>query len=486
MAGESWESILGVSGPPIKGEPSEFESARSAFATMYTESNEVYQTFKTITAEGVPEDKLNNLPGQLLLQAVQRVDSSLSDLPRISGAARDVFAEHITKLNDLHERADEALGRAQTASATQRAAQAAVDNTPDNAANADDLNHDLDTADAAIDRVREEYGELVGKEDQLNAQTVDALDNIDFGALEAIAPTQQLIAFAIDPAGWLEWLTGPEGPAFEDLTALVPGLQEGIGNFLDGAMDVDLIANVIGPVFGFEKVNGKDFYTTNQHSLQSYFGFHDAYDKVGKLLGMDLDDEKFEFRTANGTEYRVELWKGGYGAGGAFGGEMGIYTREPEKSFLDRLGESGNPVEGFTRGLGENGNLVEGVTQGLAETGKVVEGAGRGLLEQIPGYYSSAKGVNQAKMTQTIYDKRTKEEYLTNTGEGADKGPGGEAYWNLGIRTKPGVSHENLGQRGTLELNDAEVGRALYSEMKRKGLEAHISEDGKTVSYTWE
>lgn len=50
------------------------------------------------------------------------------------------------------------------------------------------------------------------------------------------------------------WLTGPDGPSYEDLTAKVPGLQEGIGNVLDEAMRQPVVAGAVGKVFGFEYV----------------------------------------------------------------------------------------------------------------------------------------------------------------------------------------------------------------------------------------
>jgi len=243
------------------------------------------------------------------------------------------------------------------------------------------------------------------------------------------------------PQDFVDWLAGPEGPSFADQTALVPGLQDAIGDAIDAAMDNPMIAGAVGRAFGFEYVPAGDFYTTNETSLQSYFGFHDAYDKVGKLLGMDLDDEVINFEV-DGVEYRLELWKGSYGNGGAFGGEIGLYTS----------------------GTGERGPMGD-------------------FLEQIPGYYSAAAGDDQIRMTQTIYNKQTGEAYFTNDGAGADDG---EHYWNLAIRTDPGVSHEELGQRGELVLTDPEVATAMCAAMNREGVPAQLGEDGLTITYSWE
>lgn len=238
----------------------------------------------------------------------------------------------------------------------------------------------------------------------------------------------------------IHWLAGPDGPKISDLTARVPGLQEGIGDFADWAMSNPHVAGVIGTGLGFEYVAGEDFYTTNEHSLQSYLGFHDAYDLVGKPLGMDLDDEVMEF-SANGTEYRLELWRGSYGYGGAFGGEIGLYTRDEDAT-------------GF-----------------------------QAVLQHIPGYYSTAQGADQIQMTQTIYDRQTGEVYFTNEGQGADDG---DHFWNLAIRTDPGVSHEDIGQMGTLYVQDPAVRDAMVEAMRAQGLDPVVNEVDGSVSYVWE
>lgn len=473
MAGESWESILssyGVTGPPVEGEPSEFEAARDAFDTMYTESNDVYQTFKKVTAEGVPEDRLSGPPGQLVRRAIGAVGEGLADMPRIASEARDVFADHVIELNDLRDRADEALGRARTVYANQQTAQSNVDGAPADAENVHDLDNDLDAANAALDSVYyDDYLGLQSEEDKLNQRTVSALDAVDFGALEAIAPARQLIAFAIDPIGWLEWLAGPDGPSFEDLTALVPGLQALIGNAIDAVYGVGpyaiplrlalglgptaalgvLIELVVRRGLGFEFDEKAGVYTTNEHSIQSLLGYHDVFDKLHKLIGADLDEKTYRFKDKNGVEHRFELWKGGYGAGGAFGGEIGHYTREPG------------------------------------------EGGLRGVFQQIPGFYSSAEGDQQIWTTQTIYNKRTGEEYFTKGNSATDGGPNGDHYWNLGIKTDPVVPHEELGQRGTIEIRDPDVAKQLAAQMRQDPDIEDVTvtpngpNRGTVVSYNW-
>lgn len=263
------------------------------------------------------------------------------------------------------------------------------------------------------------------------------------------------------PEQLVEWLLGPDGPKLQDQTALVPGLQDAFGDLIDAGMGNRWIAGPIGQALGFEYVPVQagdlsaqrgDFYTTSENSLQSYLGFHDVYDSVGRFLGMDLDDRVMEFG-ANGVEYRLELWRGSYAAGGAFGGEIALYTR----------------------GAGDRGEL------------------GNQLEQANGGYYSAASGDNQIAMTQTIYDTKTGEEYFTNSGAGAD-GSDSRHFWNLGIRTDPAVDHENLGQRGELEVSaDMPVSeRDELVQAIRTGLESQegvdnvrVSDDGRTVSYDW-
>ena len=288
-------------------------------------------------------------------------------------------------------------------------------------------------------------GEIAGAVSERGVRNV-AADIADVTRTQFDRIGQAWSVHAGDPGGFVDWLTGPEGPSVEDWTATVPGLQEGIGNVIDAAMENPLISGAVGRAFSFEYVPGEGpeggFYTTNEGSIQSMFGFHDFYDKVGKALGMDLDDRVMHFEDANGVEYRVELWKGGYGNGGAFGGEIGIYTR----------------------GTGERGFLGD-------------------LLENIPGYYSSANGESQIPMTQEVYNKRTGEVYIRNDGAGADDG---EHYWNLAIRTDPGVRHEDLGQRGTLVMDDPVAARNLATAMREEGIDATVGPDGRTVTFEWE
>lgn len=275
---------------------------------------------------------------------------------------------------------------------------------------------------------------LFGPFDEWARTTVDGWR----GFVDDLAETAKEVGGEV--VEWLDWLTGPKGPSFEDVTRLVPGLQQAIGDVLDFVMTtLKPVANWITDAFGFKYVPEGDYYTTDETSIQSHLGFHWIYDRVGKLGGMDLKEEVIEFKTADGREYKLELWKGGYGSGGAFGGEIGLYTR----------GRATTPL--------------------------------RGLLEVIPGYYSTAQGEDQIHMTQTIYNKHTNEVYFTNDGKGAADG---DHYWNLAIRTDPGVRHEDLGQMGTLHVKDPQVREAMVAQMQVKGMNPVVNADG-SVSYDW-
>lgn len=227
---------------------------------------------------------------------------------------------------------------------------------------------------------------------------------------------------------------------------------------MDKAMENPQLAAEIYKIFGFKYDKDGDFYTTGEHSIQSYFGWHNMYDKLGTLLGMQLDETgpdpdhpdrpDIEFTDPKtGKEYRLELWKGSYGSGGSFGGEVGLYTRDPDS------------------------------------TGP------RGLLEKIPGYFSTAQGDDQIQVTQQIYDKNDPDRvYLTNDGKGAD-GTDKRHYWNLAIRTDPDVRPEDLGQRATIQVKDPEVRDRMFEAMQRyaesdTSFTPQKNPDG-SLSYTW-
>lgn len=249
-----------------------------------------------------------------------------------------------------------------------------------------------------------------------------------------------------------------EMPGLAALVAKDPNLRMAVlRRDWDTLMKNPEVAQKVYDYFGFKYVENGDFYTTGEHSLQSFLGWHDFYDKMGGLIGTHLDEtsaggDNMEFTDPKtGKQYRLELWKGSYGFHGAYGGEVGFYSRDPNSDGL------------------------------------------RGKLEHDhPGYYSTAQGEDQIKITQQVYDKNSGEVYFTNDGQGAD-GDDKRHFWNLAIRTDPDVRPEQLGQRATLEMPDADLRDRLYREMTRYAT-AHPEErltvtmgtdHPPTLSYDW-
>ncbi|WP_410641591.1 DUF4474 domain-containing protein [Amycolatopsis sp. lyj-346] len=239
-----------------------------------------------------------------------------------------------------------------------------------------------------------------------------------------------------------------ELPGLAALVAKNPELRDALvhGEW-DKLMRNPEVAQKIYDYLGFKYNEEGDFYTTGEHSAQSYFGWRDLYDKFGPYLGMHLDEtgadgDNMEFTDPKtGKTYRLELWKGSYGAGDAFGGEVGFYTSDSPNN---------------------------------------------------DGHFNAAQGDDQIKVTQTIYDKGTGEVYFTNDGQGAD-GTDKKHFWNLAIRTDPDVQPEQLGQRATIEVRDADMRDRMYDEMTRWAAahpEEHLtvtkgSDHPPTLSYDW-
>jgi hypothetical protein len=65
--------------------------------------------------------------------------------------------------------------------------------------------------------------------------------------------------------------------------------------------------------------------------------------QISPLLGMNLDNEKFYFKDKDGMEYMMEIWKGSYGFGMAYGAEIGIYYKNPDGKYVYTRFESGIP-----------------------------------------------------------------------------------------------------------------------------------------------
>ncbi|AXB42451.1 DUF4474 domain-containing protein [Amycolatopsis albispora] len=218
---------------------------------------------------------------------------------------------------------------------------------------------------------------------------------------------------------------------------------------MDKLMENPELAKEIYRYFGFKYSENGDFYTTGETSLQSYFGWHDLYDEAGPALGMRLHETShpnIEFRDPEtGKQYRLEAWKGSYGHGGSFGGEVALYAKDADPKGPDN----------------------------------------------IPGYHSAVTGDDQIRVTQQIYDKSHPDRvYMTNDGQGSHD-PDKRHYWNLAIQTDPNVDREQLGQRATIHVEHRPAMRDEMFKAMQRYAEADptfkpvLNPDG-SISYTWE
>ncbi|WP_170922918.1 hypothetical protein A5821_000097 [Enterococcus sp. 7F3_DIV0205] len=198
---------------------------------------------------------------------------------------------------------------------------------------------------------------------------------------------------------------------------------------------------IISPFLGFQYNMDKDYYYTNKHSIQSMGGFMDLFDEFGPYLGMDLDTEVSLFN-ANGKEYRLQLWKGTYGFGEAYGAEIGLYYKNPESSDL--------------------------ITQ---------------IQTAIPDWYACVEEADQLKMKQTVYDVNTKEQLLTN--DTRDYAEYGKHFWNLVIKTDSGINKEALMTHSEIEVPDVKMRKAMLEALRKEKDIRNVREKGDVIEFTW-
>lgn len=189
------------------------------------------------------------------------------------------------------------------------------------------------------------------------------------------------------------------------------------------------IAGIVSPLLAFEYNKDKDYYYTNEtKGAQRRAGFMDLYDHLGILLGMDLDTEIVTF-TPEGSnkEYRLQFWKGSYGYGFAYGGEIGLYSRDLAWAKLNPYEQSGGINDWFD-------------------------------------LYACVSGEDEIRTVQTIYDANTGLPLLKNdTGDYAE---GGDHFWNLAIQSKYGYSKDDLMVIEKLYVSDPKMLAAMENAMK--------------------
>jgi hypothetical protein len=204
------------------------------------------------------------------------------------------------------------------------------------------------------------------------------------------------------------------------------------------------VHEIISKVLGFEYNEDTDSYYTNEHSIQSMGGFHPLYDDISPLLGMNLDNAKFYFKDKDGREYMMEIWKGSYGFGMAYGAEIGIYYKNPDGK------------EGYTR----------------FESG-------------IPDWYACVEEKDHLKMKNTVWDAKAGKPLISN--DTRDNAENGNHFWNLVIQTL-NVPRKNseLYTVSEIEVPD-ETMRASMVEALKENSQIDIDENqqGPIITFTW-
>lgn len=140
----------------------------------------------------------------------------------------------------------------------------------------------------------------------------------------------------------------------------------------------------------------------------------------------------------------MQFWKGSYGGGGAYGSEIGLYSRDKD----------------------------------LAEKNPYVEGSSDSRFI----FYSCVSGEDEIRTVQIIYDANTgKKMFENNTANYAE---GGDHFWNLAIRTEKGYTSEDLVVIDTLYVDDINQRNAIIEEINKNDnliLDEENTKDGKIV-----
>lgn len=90
---------------------------------------------------------------------------------------------------------------------------------------------------------------------------------------------------------------------------------------------------------GYDIIGLKPYIYNNdkEDCFQAEWGYNPLYDAGANLIDFDIETTKLDFNY-DGKKYRIQLWKGQYISGdiGTVGGEIGVYTRNPDKAYLMR------------------------------------------------------------------------------------------------------------------------------------------------------
>lgn len=252
----------------------------------------------------------------------------------------------------------------------------------------------------------------------LTAGTGAALDYERVVAEDTLDALRCVLGVAgVDPRDPATWFAMAEA----DIQQLLAAFRQTLGPIARVAFTDPQYADLrawISAFLGFQYDPATDKFNTNKHSMQSYFGYADLYELFGPALGMDLDTQVVNF-TYNGKEYRLQVWKGSYGQGGAYGGEIGLYYKN-----LD----SKNPVT-FLESL-------------------------------VPGWYACVDPQDQVRMRMVLNNKADGSTMSNDTATYAEDGT---HFWNLQITTKPNVTKSDLGMGAALYVNKDMAGPLMDS-----------------------
>jgi RHS repeat-associated protein len=105
-----------------------------------------------------------------------------------------------------------------------------------------------------------------------------------------------------------------------------PANQIDIEGEVSAARSIGALANKF--VGGCYTSHNMTVFYYSPSSPQSKLGYCDAYDDMAWAAGCNITWLKTNDFTADGEQWRIELWKGSYAYGAMYGGEIGIYYRK--------------------------------------------------------------------------------------------------------------------------------------------------------------
>ena len=217
------------------------------------------------------------------------------------------------------------------------------------------------------------------------------------------------------------------------------------------------LPNPVSVIGSFSADNGQFFSENSSLSIQRKAGYSDFIELWGPALGMDIDTTVTTF-TYEGKEYRLQTWNGGYGEGLAYGGEIGLYSRDAPTSSADAY----------------HTMLPHDITQQLATL----------TSDQINGIcetYGTVSGNEQPDIT--IRGR-------SDDGSLSLQRDAGQTYWNFTAQPLPDnkIGEEvHLDIHGDLDFSkDPGLGKATYDALRKDGIDATYDAEHDTVHVNWQ